>query len=265
MAKMTLGEMVDDILNDMDSDPVTLYDDTEESRQVAQIIIQTYFQIIDSREEWPHLLEFFKLTATGASTPTEMTLPSNITKVKYIKYNSSTTTPKTYNLVKYLEPQAFMNILDARDSSVANVTEYADSVASIGLNIITNAAPTYWTMFGENRVVFDSYNSAVDASGLVAAKTQCYGMTYPTVTPSDSFVFNLPINLYRYLLNDAKSTAFIVVKQANDPKADFFSNQYRVAGLDTAWKHRKNYPLRDNGLTLLASGQQQQTRGNNNG
>jgi hypothetical protein len=264
MAKMTLGEMVDDILNDMDSDPVTTYTDTEESRQVAQIIIQTYFQIIDSREEWPHLLEFFKLTATGGSTPTQMTLPSSITKIKYIKYNTGTSTPKTYNLVKYLEPQAFMNVLDARDSGDANVTEYADSVASIGLNIITDAAPSYWTMFGEDRVVFDSYNASVDASGLVAAKTQCYGMNYPTVTPSDSFIFSLPLNLYRYLLNDAKSTAFIVLKQANDPKADFFSNQYRVAGLDTAWKHRKNYVLRDNGVALIGQAAQQ-PRGQDNG
>lgn len=266
MSKMTLGDMVDDILNDMDSDPVTLYNDTEESRQVAEIIIQTYFQIIDSREEWPHLLEFFRLTSAIPAKPTEMALPSSITKVKYLKYNTGASTPKVYKLVKYLEPQAFMNVLDARNSADPNVTEFTDT-SNVGLNIITDTAPSFWTIFGENRVLFDSYDAALDASGLVESKIQGYGMTYPTVTVSDGFIFNLPINLYRYLLNDAKSTAFIVLKQANNPKADFFSNQYKVATLDTAWPNRKNYKLRDNGLGLLAAGQQQQQQsgGQNSG
>lgn len=263
MAKMTYLQLVQDILNDLESDPVDSITDTEESRMVVEIIQQTYFQIIDSREEWPHLLEFFRLASAGATNPTEMVLPSTVTKVKYIKYDVGTGTPKEYTLVKYLEPQAFMNLLDARDSSDANVTEYADDTSSVGLNIITNTAPTYWTMFGENRVIFDSYNVAEDASGLVVGKTQGYGMTYPTVTESDSFTFDLPINQYRYLLADSKSTAFLVLKQANNPKADFISNQYRAASLNTAWPHRKNYKLRDQGLNLLASSQQ--PRGGNDG
>ena len=52
--RMTLLEMVTDILSDMESDPVTSYLDTPESQQVAQMLQTTYYNIIDGRD-WPHL------------------------------------------------------------------------------------------------------------------------------------------------------------------------------------------------------------------
>ena len=51
--QMTLLEMVQDILNDIDSDPVNSIDDTEESVQIAQIIKTSYFALSTNRN-WPH-------------------------------------------------------------------------------------------------------------------------------------------------------------------------------------------------------------------
>lgn len=257
MAALTYFEIVEDIINDLDSDVITTILETEESRQVVKIVEQTYYEIIDSRE-WPHLLEFSKLTAGGVVNPAEMVLPTTTTRVKYIKYDTSTSGGRTYTLMKYLEPQAFMNVLDARDSGAVGITEFADSVSGIGMNIVTNAAPSQYTLLGNNRVIFDAYDGSVDAGGLVASKTQVYGQVYPTVTVSDSFVFSLPIDMFSYLLEEAKSTAFLVLKQANNPKADFRATSLRATHREDSWKIRRNYPIKDRGVDLLTSGQQNQ-------
>ena len=238
---MTVLEMVEDILNDMDSDPITAIDDTEESRQVVEIIKRTYFKIVDSRE-WPFLFNLFQVVQTSASTPTEMTLPATVTRLKYIKYNAT--------LVQYLEPQKFMNILDARNTGDANVDAETDS-SGITLKVINDADPTYYTIFQDRRVVFDSYDLGTETF-LATTKTQGYGQVYPSWTDNDgTFTPTLPVDMYSVLLEDAKSTAFLVLKQANNPKADFYANSLRAAQLEAGWKGRKNYPIGDRSLQTL--------------
>src|SRR4030066_2361472 len=85
--KMTLLELVQDILSDLDSDEVNSINDSVEALQVAQILKSTYFNIIDGRD-WPHLYQPFQLTASGTTDrPTHMRLPDNIIDVSWIKYN----------------------------------------------------------------------------------------------------------------------------------------------------------------------------------
>ena len=62
MAKLTLLEIVQDIMNDMDSDEVNSISDTEESSQIAQIVKTTYFEIL-GRRDWPHLSKFTNLNS----------------------------------------------------------------------------------------------------------------------------------------------------------------------------------------------------------
>lgn len=252
MAIKTLNEIVDLILSALDSDPVDSIEDTEESRQVADIVENTYFKLVDSRE-WPFLFNFFQLTPVGASSPTAMTLGTNVSRIKYIKYAAS--------LTSYLEVQKFMNLLDARDTGDANVTGITDSTG-VELKIITDANPTYYTILQDTRVIFDSYDSAVDTTSLVAAKTQGYGQIYPTFTRSDAFTMTLPTDMYTLLLEDAKSTAFLVLKQAANPKADFHANALKATQLEAGWKGRKNHPIGDRTLQALSSAQAPQQRGN---
>lgn len=250
---MTVAQMVDDILNDMDSDPVDAITDTEESRQVVEIIKKTYFKIIDSRE-WPFLFNMFQVVETDANTPTEMTLPATVTRLKYIKYNGT--------LTSYLEPQKFMNTLDVRNTGDANVDAETDS-SGITLKIINDADPTYYTIFQERRVVFDSYTSGTE-SFLATANTQGYGQVYPSWTDDDgTFTPTLPVDMFNLLLEDAKSTAFLVLKQASNPKADFYANTLRANQLEAGWKGRKNYPIIDRGLQALAQGSNNRGDDNN--
>ena len=230
---MTLKEMVVDILNDMDSDPlftVTGGEDitaTEESRQLVQILKTTYFTIIDGKD-WPHLYNSFQLEATGASTPTTMTIPTNVMDLDFIKYNvrTATDTKDKFVEIKRLEPKEFLAITDARDSSASNITQVT-AASGIFINVYNDRAPVYWSSPDDETVIFDAHDAAVDATNLTAVKSQSYGKIYPTFTETDAFVPDLPIDAFSYYLAEAKSVAFLTLKQVANPKAEQQSTTHR--------------------------------------
>jgi len=50
MAKMTVLEIVQDILNDLDGDAVNSINDTVEALQIAQIVKTTFNNILDGKD-----------------------------------------------------------------------------------------------------------------------------------------------------------------------------------------------------------------------
>jgi hypothetical protein len=97
MAKLTLLEMTQDIMSDMDSDEINSINDSVEALQVAQIIKTTYYNIIDGKD-YAFLYELFQMDASGTATrPTHMSLPEDVIDLKWIKYNCRTSVlDKTY-------------------------------------------------------------------------------------------------------------------------------------------------------------------------
>ena len=229
---MTLKEMVDDILNDMDSDPTfdnTPLEDiasTEESRQVMQILKTTYFSIIDGKD-WPHLYDTFQLTESDASTPTTMTIPTNVMDFSYLKYNiaTATDTKDRFTKLTYKTPEEFLNITDARDSSLTTIDQIT-ATSGIFLNIYNDRAPLYWTSPDDHTIVLDAYDSGVDTF-TTTVKTQCFGKIYPTWTETDAFVPDLPIDAFSYFLAEAKSMCFLNIKQTANPKVEAQSTTHR--------------------------------------
>ena len=233
---MTLLEMVQDILSDLDSDEVNSISDTVESLQVAQIVKTTYFNIIDGKD-WPHLYQMFQLEASGdVNKPTHMRLPDNVIKLDLLKYNKKQVAD-TYNKfveIPYKSPIAFLNLVDARHSDDTDVLVVSDS-SGVTLNIKTDVAPSFYTSFDNEHIVLDSYDSTVDST-LQVSKTQGYGKVYPTWTAEDSFVADLPTQSFSYLLNEAKSVAFVALKQAPNPKAEQHSVTQRRRMSQEAWR-----------------------------
>lgn len=241
--RMTLLELVTDILNDLDADPVDSYTDTTESQQVAQILKTTYFNIVDGRD-WPHLFDLFQLTETSTSTPTTLTIPNTINKIQWIKYDNArvTDTRTKYTEIFYKSPKDFMEMLNGRVSSATNVDIKTDA-SGLSLLLYNDRPPSYYTSFTDDAIVMDAYDSAVETF-IKTTKNQCYGKKYPSVTLSDGVYFDLPTEMFSYLLAEAKSTAFIVLKQAPNPKADQISVIQRRRMSWESWNiNKKNkYP-----------------------
>jgi len=244
MASMTLLTMTQDILSDMESDTVNSINDTTESLQVAEAIRFVYFNIIDGKN-WPWLRELFQLTASGdAAKPTHMQIPSSIIEVESIRYNTrkSTDTRDYYLPIKYKTVEEFLVISGNRNSSSSDILVVTD-FSSTPLNIVTNKAPQYFTSFDDNYVIFDSYDNTVDTT-LQTAKTQCFGERYPTFTLTDSFVADMPVQMFSYFLNEAKAYCFATFKQTTNAKAEQYSVSQRRRMSQEAWKLNKGitYP-----------------------
>ena len=237
MAKMTLLEIVQDIMSDMDSDNVNAINDSVEAIQVAQVVKTTYYNIIDGKD-YAFLYELFRMTASGTTArPTHMSLPEDIIDLKYIKYNSkkTSTAKDLFQVIEYKTPEEFMYLTDARDSTdTATVLKVTDPT-NITINILKNKCPQYFTSFDDVTMVFDSYLATLDST-LQASKTQCHGKRSIAFTLSDTFTPDLPVQMFTYLLNEAKSAAFLTLKQMANQKAEQISVTQRRKMSQDAWK-----------------------------
>lgn len=220
MAKFTLLEMTQDILNDLDSDEVNSINDTIESQQVAQIIKTSYYAMLGNRN-WPHTRRVTQLDASGDLTkPNYLKVPADWKEMESFSYDKAKLGAGTIDFreVKYKEPDDFLRFVSFRNSSNANVSTISD-FSGVKLLIINDTAPTYWTSFDDQYVVTDSYDVAVDST-LQKSKTQCIAYIEPGWTLSDTFIPDLPTEAFIALLEESKSAASLKLKQAADQKAE---------------------------------------------
>jgi len=222
--KMTLLSIVQKTLNDMDSEDVNSISDTLEAMQIANIVEDVYFSLI-AAEEVPSLKELIKLTALSDSAyPTHFKYPTNVKNFEAVYYNVATDGTVQYREIKFLEPLDFIQLTDNQSSGF---TAVADKNAGTTLFIRNDTMPTYYTTFDETYMVFDSYDSATEAT-LQESKTRAYGTKYPTFTISDTFVPDLEAPMFPLLLAEVKAQAFSLFKPGVDPKIEQNARRLRA-------------------------------------
>jgi hypothetical protein len=236
MDKMTLLELTQDILSSMDSDEVNSIDDTVESTQVAAIIRNTYRAILTNRD-WPHTKRLVELEASGNSAlPTHMSLKDDVKRIDFVKYNvakASDGAQRKFRDIRWLEVDDFLRRLNTLDNTKDNVVTVTDPASGIPLSIRSDLAPTYYTSFDDEHIVFDSFDSSVDST-LQKSKTQVYGFVYPEWSMEDEFIPDLPNSAFTLLLEESKSRAFVELKQIANQKAEQESQR------QTTWLSRKD-------------------------
>lgn len=236
-AKMSLLELVQDILNDLDSDEVNSIDDTVESTQVAQIVKATY-QAMMSNRNWPHQKRLLSLTPSGDDTlPTHMTMQEEIKEMVGIKYNCAKAADgarRLYRAIHWVEPDDFLRISNGRNSEDANVDIIVDD-NSVELLIINNQAPRYYTSFNDNTLIFDAYDSAVDDT-LQASKMQATAYVMLEWVHADDAIPDLPAEAFTALLEEAKSRCFVKLKQSSDPTAATEARRQQAWLSRKAWR-----------------------------
>lgn len=210
MAQMTLLDMTQNILSAMESDSINSLGDTVESLQVAEIIKETYFDIISNRD-WPFLKAKTTLTALGDTTnPTKMQFPTSVDKIFWIKYHKKDVT--------YKEPKEFQDMIDLRTAQTGVVDTNG---------FILNQDPTWWTSFDDTYVFMDGYDSALESS-LQAIKSQVLLLRSPAWTTADTFVPELPDKMVPMLLADAKGSCFLNLKQVENKKEERKAQRLKV-------------------------------------
>ena len=245
--KLSLLEMVQDILSEMDSDEVNSINDTVESVQVAQTIKTCYFEMIGNRN-WPHLRKLIQVEGLATpSMPNYLRVPENVKELVFFKYDKRKLgdTKSTLQDVLYKEPDSFLRYVSSRNSDNTNVDEITDFSGSKIL-VLNDVAPTYWTTFDDQHIVTDSYDSTVDTT-LQQSKTQALAYVNPTWSHIDAFIPNLPIEAFPALLAESKSTCFFNIKQMPNQKAEQKSARQQRWLSRKAWKTKGGVEYQDFG------------------
>lgn len=238
--KYTLLELTTEILSDMDSDEVTSISDTTESMQVARIVRQAYFALIEDLDP-PEHYSLFELTDSGDnSKPTYMTVPTDVTSLLWVKYDKILDGETAPNIkpVTFMAMDQFLQNMYSLSTDNSNVGTYDITVGSDNIPVFytDDKAPTYFTSFGDDEILlFDSYDAEVDTR-LMKAKTVAYGRKTATFTLSDEFTPDLDEPYFVRLLNEAKQLAFAQLKSVDHVIAGRTAQRSRTR--NTAKKYR---------------------------
>jgi len=223
MPKMTLIGMVQTILSDMNEDEVNSLDDTPIANQVALIVRDTYYDMVNARL-WPTHTKMKPLVpSTNEDFPTHMKLPERVSRVELIKYNtkdqmSDGDGSDVYKDMIYLAPEDFLRMVHQNNPANSNIKTITDTLTADGVKyfIITDKDPEFWTSFDDEWIIFDSYDSTYDDT-LQAQKSLALVQEEPAWTPSDTFIPDMPTKAFPMLLSESKKAAFITLKQVTNP------------------------------------------------
>lgn len=218
MPKMTLLEIVQSILSDIDGSEVNSISDTVESEQIASIVRDTFYDLTTNKDTPEHekLVQFEGLS--DITKPNYLKVPVNVEKFKVLRYNVSESGDTDYRILKFTPPENFLDRTLAQDSSDANV-EKVNDFSGIPLLIRNDRMPTYYTMFDDEHVVCDSYLKTIDTT-LQQSKTISLAKVSPSFSISDSFVPDIDVNQFPLLLQESKAMAFALHKQTSVPKLE---------------------------------------------
>jgi hypothetical protein len=211
--KTTLLEIVQSILSDMDSEDVNSISDTIEAQQIASVVEDTYYNIIAARNIPEHEKLLALTSLSSSARPTHFTYPERLKSVKRIDYNVSANSTKDYKEIFFVTPDVFLDRMDENGLRVGTVAD------GIDLFVANDRAPSYYTSFDDEHIIFDAYDADVEAH-LSSAKTRVFGSLYPTFTIADTFVPDLDLTMMPLLLAEAKSTCFSLFKGGSDPKVE---------------------------------------------
>lgn len=237
MAKLTLLDIVQDILSDMTDDEVNSISDTIESLQVAQIVKSSFFEMIGNKN-WPHLRQIKSLDSLGDLTrPTHMKLPELTKELEWIQYNSrhiNTPARNDYKEITYLSPDAFLRKTSTYDNTTDTV-DVVEDFSGIKFHIKNDRHPEYWTSFDDEYIIFNSYHDQLDDT-LQETHSRASMFIEPGWTMDDTFIPDLPAEAFPALLAEAKSVAFARLKQSPDAKAEQQSKRQRNWLSRKAWR-----------------------------
>jgi hypothetical protein len=219
----TLLELVQSIASSISSDEINTLGDSPESLEIAEIVRCVYEELWE-RTDLPESYTVVNLVASGDSTkPVLMTVPTTVTKIKWIKYNSETTEYTDLYMLPLvpLPQEEFFHRMHQLDETGDNIDTFAYTLRGHTFTVMyeNDRAPTCYTALADNSVLFDAFDNTVDDT-LQASKTFAYAKQRLPWATEDTFVPDLSDNQFPLLLAEAKSTAWAELRQTPNQKVE---------------------------------------------
>lgn len=222
MQKMTLLQIVQNILSAMSSDEVDSISDTVESQQVAEEVKTTFYELYGNRD----IATFEGLVTldspASTSTPHLLTCPSNVSYIRWLKYrdHEDTNSDLSYKDVEYLEPEEFIKRIVEQPDPESSVNVTLLPTSSVTYPIANDRAPRYYTILDDDQtLVFDAYNAAYE-SYLTGGNSLAWAVQFKTFTLEDSFVPPIDANLFPHFLHECRSACFVNIKEVANSKEE---------------------------------------------
>lgn len=214
--RYTLKEMVDLILNAMDSDEVNSISDTTESLDVANTIKSCYYDLATDLN-LPEHNKLYELNASGDNAkPVLMTLPTNALRLDWLKYDMKVSgdTTADYQYLDRLDLDSFLKRQEALREYTTDVDQmsFTSNGETFEIMYWTDRHPSYYTTFDDHTLLFDAHDETLDTT-LQKSKTMAFGSLYPTFTIDDDFYPELDPTQFALLINKAKGRCFNEKKQ----------------------------------------------------
>jgi len=138
--KRTLLEMVQSILNDMDSEAVNSINDSVEAQQIASVIEDVYYNIVAARNI-PEHQQLLKMTSLSSSVrPTHFQYPTNTREIVSLAYNTDTQGKINFQEMYFVEPMDFLSRMPYNLST--GVLVVPDVNSNISLTVFSDRMPT---------------------------------------------------------------------------------------------------------------------------
>lgn len=215
MATRTMLKYVQLILSSMDSDEVETYDESVESLQVADILEQTFYEIIN-RRDWEYLRHRVRrLDSVASSNNVTLAIPKDVSLVESLSYYDYD--KGIQRSLEYVSPTEFIS----RQESIsgANVEQSFNSYGVV-FNTYNDRCPDYWTSFDESTVMFNAYDSVNQPMGVTPGNSVIMATIEPVWIMDDAYIPDMPSRMESLLLHEAMSACWLYIKQEANPKAE---------------------------------------------
>ena len=211
--KYNLLELVQRVAEYCCAGTVNSINDTRESQQIANIVKETYYDLIQ-RNELEVRYSLFRLqNLTDTEKPTYLVMPDRAWTIDLLRYKRKTT--GTLKDLEYKEPLKFIEdslYLNPQEQYVKQCTDYTEAV----FNVRTDREPSCYTILNDKYIVFDSY-VASEQHTLVDENFICYGRYFPDFELKDDFIPDLSTQQFSILLSNAKVNADYELKEHSNP------------------------------------------------
>lgn len=258
--KQTLLEMVQRISDFISGEAVNSISQSRESKQIANIVKETYFDML-TRKELDAKENFFTFDnlIEPELFPTYLKLKEDCISILYVKYLNEET--NTYTELCYEEPEVFIQKQMNIDSNLfypdgtSRVVDIVD-FSGVKFKVRNDKHPSRYTIIDDMFLVFDSYNLKYDDT-IQQAKVNCYGTFAPPFILEDDFVPHINAVHFPALLSLSKNKAAYELKEWTDPLEFDRANKQVVLqsrlgkriekGPSTIWKNRQGTGRRSRG------------------
>ncbi len=229
MAEQSLLNMVQNILSSLDSDEVNSIGDTVESRQVAQIIENKYYDMV-SRGFFPEHNRLLQLDPSLDPTrPTLMFIPAGVSKIWWIKYFDSNVLEGSSGNQLAAQFGAFSHDLNTDLTSTPSWTTTSSTSHAVGLGSLTfTVADSGLTVaIGQGVVIQPTGSTTVSMQGTLISYS---GTTMTIAVTSTAGVGNPSSdNVAQYQFNQAGHNFTFYYKTDQQPSwCTILSDRYVI-------------------------------------